>query len=223
MATKTLILRPVEVTATQGAQVSLYPRNIILSNAHTLVNEEVADDDATYVLIHGVGESVNYNFIYEKPVDLVAVTNLTIHAIEKLESGTDKGNLYLYIDDVSPPLTYSGNLTTSEYTDFISFPANQSAYEYFTNATESVAFRLKRSTSSVSSKSSPVRTTQVYVEITYETSASEGLYLKENGTWTSIPYTIYQKQNGVWVQTDSSVFENGQIFELKDNIKICQT
>ena len=56
-----------------------------------------------------------------------------------------------------------------------------------------------------------IRTTQVYVDLDYETvdSSQQEFYIKQNGSWVVVS-AVYRKENGVWIeQTDiSSLFDS---------------
>ena len=57
-----------------------------------------------------------------------------------------------------------------------------------------------------------IAVTQLYLKIIYE--KNDTIYLKENGSWISVPCSIYQKQNGAWIAVDSTIFENGDKYIL---------
>ena len=91
MATKTLILRPTSVTSDDASLVTLYPADTALANAHILVNEEIADDDATYIT-GGLGSNIHYHFTFIKPDDLKNITGFSFVVRYKFEASSTQHN-----------------------------------------------------------------------------------------------------------------------------------
>ena len=231
MATKTLILRPIKVSTSNDSLVTLQPSSTTMSNAHTLVNEEVADDDSTYVAITGTGGKVYYYFEYNKPENLESITNVVVIAREKLETGSNLGGVSLYINDTSYPLS-GGSISTTEYntrtceaSTSTSSTVLDKIISALKDATSADKIYFQRTVNTNSSKMSPLRTTQVYMEITYEASepippepvVDKVISIKKNGVWTTINHTlIYHKINNVWTASDTSILQNNQKFIIKE-------
>ena len=224
MATKTLILRPVRVTTDDESLVTLYPSNTTMANAHTLVSEEVADDDATYIWLTGAKGAVRYYFEYTKPEDLISITNFTVTLKEKLESGSNVGGYNFYINNTMQAIGGSITLNTSEYNFYTLSPntdkALTSIINLFSEATSDTEIYFYRNVNSNSSKASPLKTTQVYMEITYEAKEEakpDLIYLKKDNIYTQVNYnSIYSKNNNSWVITDISSLQNNEKYIIKE-------
>ena len=243
MATETLILRPTHIcdagmlTVTPGC----YPTDTSLDDMPVLISEEIPDDDSSYITL-SVGTCVAFT-IPEKFLGINPLT-ATLYYRQKLESGqnpittteitigyitrdTSKNHNKMngitdFINIASQSTPNSNNYTT--FNDVV--PETSLASLDFNNTVVTNIFITcitTPSNSSDNSKSTIARTTQMYLEVTYEDpdspdtpTTTETIYLKQNNSWTSVPCIIYQKQNGTWNLTDSTIFNNGDRFIVQE-------
>lgn len=219
MATKTLILRPISVTSTDESLVTLYPTDTTMANAHTLVNEEVADDDATYIT-GGLGGSINYHFSFTKPDDLENITDFSFKVRQRLEaSSTASSTSYqIYLTSGNYTLcTFSEDATA--YTDLSSSLATDnmnSILGEFNNATSKLDFYITQTVASAN-KAKPTRTTQLYIEITYQNSVKDAVYLKQNNEWVKLNNAmLYRRYNHSWSLLDYSILEKNNEYLIKE-------
>ena len=228
MATKTLILRPVAVYAGDTA-VTLYPSSTTIEQAHLLVNEEIADDDTTYITL-ATGEAVNYHFIYQKPLDLANVTNVVFH-FRSLPETTGTANASNSVSHglfVLGDNSYSFNAkafgtSAAIYQDYDIEASNESTLSevisIFNTLSTNDPFYCRQSIINTGNKFCPIRTTQMYVKITYETKEDSDInfyYVKNNDKWKSYPVAMYKKSNNVWVETTEDIFENNSRYVIKN-------
>ena len=203
MATKTLILRPTSITSENTSLVTLYPSDTTMDNAHILVNEEVADDDATYIT-GGLGSNVSYHFNFTKPDDLKKITGFSFLIRHKFEASSAQHTItyQLYIGANNYTLkSLAGSDNPTVYTDM-----NENITDEIRNAIisaindeQNTSFYITQTITGNSSKSKPIRTTQIYIEIIYENNASIIQYLKQNNTWINIgELNLYYKRNAKW-------------------------
>lgn len=201
MATKTIILRPTSITSNDESLVTLYPTDTMMSNAHMLVNEEIADDDATYIT-SGLGSRIQYRFTYTRPDDLNNISGFSFTVRHKSE-GSDSGTTYtLYLTSNNYVIcsTSSGNSAAySNTSDNITDDIRNSIITEFDNVESSLNFYITQSTATGSSKNKPIRTTQIYVELTYVDNNAVVSYFKQNGTWVKLDnFIMYYKRNHQW-------------------------
>ena len=221
MATKTLILRPHIVNFEDETLITLYPSGTSITNASILVDDEVADDDSTYIL-GSKGSVIYYSFRDWIPEDLGAITDFKIYSRCKAEvAGTsNQSNPFSFV--------YNGDGTDgtriaylSQYlgkdTEYVTKTFDESindetllSHLYNMIISSYISFDIMISQNiDTDSKSNPIRITQVYIEITYETKKTfKPIYLKSNNIWTPIQGTIYQKTNGVWTETTPETLQN---------------
>ena len=213
MATKTLILRPVSVTCDDTSLVTLYPTSTALSEAHLLVNEETADDDATYIT-SGLGSNVNYHFVFDKPSDFKNIIGISILIRYKFESTSTMHSLTytVNLDTESFAITNTATQTSTAYVDQIESFADdlQSMIAAELNSTQSLSFYITQALSTTqSNKSKPVRTTQMYIEVTYESSDPILQYFKQANKWISLgELALYYRSSDSWdLLTDLQIDE----------------
>lgn len=200
MATKTLILRPMSITSDDISLVTFYPSDTTIDNAHILVNEEVADDDATYIT-GGLGSGINFHFSFTKPEDLKNITGFSFKVRNKFEtSGSNHNVTYnMHIENNSYALS---SLTTNPtvYTDMSEsiLDDTRNIIIGILNNNQNLNFYITQ-TSGTNNKSKPIRTTQMYIEITYESNDAVLQYFKQNNEWVNIgELNIYYKENNEW-------------------------
>lgn len=201
MATKTIILRPTSITCDNESLVTLYPSSVTMANAHTLVNEEVADDDATYIT-GGLGSNINYHFNISKPDDLKSITGFSFIVRHKMEASSILHSIaykmYLGTDNFTLNTFTTNELTYLNMNDSVTNDVKDAIISLM-NDTSDFNFYITQAVSTGTSKSKPIRTTQIYIEITYESNDAVVQYLKQNDTWVNIgELAIYYKQNYKW-------------------------
>lgn len=202
MATKTLILRPISITSDNTSLITLYPSGTTIDNAHILVNEEVADDDATYVT-GGLGSNVNYHFNFTKPSDFKKATGFSFLIRHKFEASSSQHTvtyqLYIGADNYTL-ISLAGSDNPTIYTNMNENITDEirNAIISAINGEQNTSFYITQ-TITGSSKSKPIRTTQIYIEIIYEDNASIIQYFKQNGKWINIgDLNIHYKKNSQW-------------------------
>jgi hypothetical protein len=210
MATKTLVLRPISITSDDTSLVTFYPSDTTMDNAHILVNEEVADDDATYIT-GGLGSGINFHFSFTKPEDLKNITGFSFKVRNKFEtSGSNHNVAYkIYIENNNYTLN-SLTANSTVYTDM-----SESIVDDIRNAiisaldsNQNLNFYITQ-TSGTNSKSKPIRTTQMYIEITYESNDAVLQYFKQNNEWINIgELNIYYKKNNEWYSLNEVQLES---------------
>ena len=211
MATKTIILRPTSVTCDDETLVTLYPTDTLMSNAHILVNETTADDDATYIT-NGLGSNIHYHFSYTKPDDLKNVSKFSFKVRYKAE-GTESGTTYtICFASNNYNIGSSTGGSSTEYTDVsesITTDISDSIIAEFNNVSSTCNFYITQATATGNNKSKPIRTTQIYVEITYEDNNAAISYFKQDGNWVNIGVlTMYYKRNNKWRKLNDADLES---------------
>ena len=222
----TEILRPLDGSGC-GGSCTLYPEGTSTSEIYTLINENVADDDATYIKVASaisLGESMCDILIGSKQL-VNNYSNVTACRVYFRGKSDSVSNLFGFainastndITKVTPTDT-----TWSEYYVDLNVDNLKSSMQ---SPKKEIGFYLRFGgiASNSDQKNFYVYLTQLYVEVTYSDvdepdnppATTETVYLKENGTWTSVSCTIYQKQAGAWTLTDSTVFNNGDNFILQ--------
>jgi hypothetical protein len=224
MATKTLILRPASITCDNESLVTLYPADTTMANAHILVNEESSDEDATYIT-GGLGSNISYHFVFTKPENLKNITGFSFTVRHKLEANSSQHsisyNMYLGSDNYTL-CTMTENPTT--YVDMIDTITDdiKSTIVGTLDDANSVNFYITQAVATGNSnKSKPIRTTQMYIEITYETNDIVLQYFKQGDAWISLgEFSMYYKRNHRWdllndSQLDSHINKNYLIEVIK--------
>jgi hypothetical protein len=217
MAVDTLILRPTDgYCDSDGGR---YPETTNVDETHLLVCEEIADDDATYVvttdILHGAYFAVTVPSAYHnkqpssirikfRARDEVSGIN---YAWIEINGGTESMD-----DDIE-----SGNLSITDAYSLYSFaiPSENMLTVWETikkpidnvtnNESRNYHFYIVAKKINVSSKtSSKVRITQVYLEVDFDddTPTSQEIYFKQNGVWLDVN-AQYKKVDGLWVEITS--------------------
>lgn len=233
MAAETIILRPIDICGSVSANMPThYPSDTDILKLYTLINEEYPDDDASYIQlsqIYCAAFAIPDRFIGKTPTnikvyyrcrgtssDAVCEINISTGYINPGDgtelNKVDSANYIEIGSNIAVPQQYT--------TLYINMPEETISSSLIFNETKTYIFiwpGFKSATNT--SKNATVNTTQIYLEVTYSDDDPEttldNIYLKENGTWISVPCTIYQKQNGSWITADSSIFENGDRFTIQ--------
>ena len=208
MATKTLILRPTSVTSDDDSLVTLYPSGTSMTSAHMLVGEETADEDATYIT-GGLGSNIHFHFTFSKPSDLKNIIGFSFTVRNKYEASSSNHNISynLYINSNSYTLcSLTGNPTI--YTDMSSSITSEIQNEIIGLLNNGDLEFFVTQAAGTGSKGKPIRTTQMYIIITYESNDAVLQYFKQNDQWTNIgELTIYYKNSDEWTLLNDAQIE----------------
>lgn len=234
MATETLILRPTWIP--EDCALSCFPTDYGQAETYKLVSEVTADNEATYVIIKEKMATDPDNFFgFTAPEEYKELTPTAIKICgiaspyDSVDETEEMIIMYYYYSSETETSEYNTLtedpqiLATGSWTEFeVSVPDEHvlSMYRHIFRKGEasrdigSVGFIIN---SVAKNGTEGIAVTQLYLKIIYE--KNDTIYLKENGSWMSIPCTIYQKQNGTWVSVDSTIFENGDkyIFIKEDD------
>lgn len=214
MASKTMILRPAFVDSTDETLVSLVPSTTDMGSAYVLINEEVADDDSGYILC-SAGGSFNSYFDYKRPSDAKNITGVSVKIRCKLESSqTNK----VLVNSFTVSSAFSAtNLTVS--TDYADYELVFSDIDTIISELNSIENQRIFLTSNISSgtKYSPIRVTQIFIEIIYDAVTTE-VYQKINGAWENLSELQYYKySNNSWQLLSGDEFYDGQKYILQSS------
>lgn len=232
-ATAVIVITPFKVTCEiSGKEVVLRPsedvsvEHAISLNAYSLINETVADDDATVIEDSVSSTTLPADQIKTTIVklDVIPETNKILNITFNLRANTisDKSpncafaEMWLEIDGAvsSSISTIPGEIKADGTLDFITYECALDAEDDFVKAinryyTENnimpeLRAHLLTSVSAVEDKYSSAnqaRITQAYATVIYETSSSANMniYYKVNGVWKQA-IKAYQKQSGSWVE-----------------------
>jgi hypothetical protein len=213
MATKTIILRPSLVTASDVNLVTLYPSDTTFNTAYLLVNEETADDAATYISCSIQSELI-YTFYYNRPIYPIKITDISIHARHKAESAGSLDTSNTIKNTLLIPTEFTCETSvlgkSTEYIDFNVSIDNKEGILQEINNMISDGFTIKwKLTMPTGTKDKPIRTTQIYITITYE-DLFENFYIKNNDNWEQISGIIYAKYGDTWKRRDLLHLQDGR-------------
>lgn len=220
MATETMILRPSSMIAYSGT-VYVTPSETPFEDWYKLINEEVADDSASYINIY-CGKMEDGNVTTES-------SSVTFAFDYKQFGIISSGKIFLRISSGSPItsmvcetiiLDEDKNEIIKLSTTFLKEDANYTNYEIdlseiinnLNNISMGYIYITLFGWFEGNYKSSGINFTQAYIEFEYE--KVEKFYIRQNSTWFSISGVFYIKQNGSWITTDSSILTNEQKFRI---------
>ena len=208
MATGTLILRP---SADISVEHEKEPSNS--ANAYSLISEEVADDDSTYLkgavsIASGKRESLSsFRMSLSSPAKIDRVTKVTvterISGSKYFEDGQVYGEYFTLSINGTALQEYqiAKSLPTGYANYTLSVPAAVTPINNYIEDNISlpeITISL-RTYYGGGSKSFYSNITQVYITIEYEYSEDIGVYHKVGGAWK--PATAaYKKVNGTWTE-----------------------
>lgn len=218
MATETMILRPISSNYEAGAIPKYVPSDTTEENAYMLVNEAVADDDATYITLSGTIVTFELGIAVETQKH---ITSSKIHIRARAAGAGKAFTFYIRatskVDDNND--AFDNTIVTSESDDWCDYTYDLQETVAAINGAEHSNFRVnltggegENAKGGGLNQAANADFTQVYLELTYE--ESDPIYIRENNTWTPIEGTIYRKENGAWVQSDTDVFVEGEKFTL---------
>lgn len=180
------------------------------SSRYLLINEEVADDDATYIYVSvgstnnaGVGAIVTLGGTLPSGKFKVTGAKICIRA-----KATNRGTSSVSVRLASDKNESSFSVTTSyeTYSD-TNVGATYIGKTYTSSSFPESILNIKADGAKANSKDSSfeVRITQVYLELEYELIGGEpsfGIYIKVASTWKEIK-SAYKKVNGEWISITS--------------------
>lgn len=209
--TGTFILRPF---ASEGVVASTVPADTPIEDVYKLVNEEVADDDATYFIPQSNPDVILENMLCLR---FALPEGIKINLISELRyEARYKGMVSTYIF----PARYSTKeRLTSEGDDWGISSTNANTYAddygYGTDRSpltsdmwivpdyEKMKSCFNNNDFCILMYGYGTKTagnlTQIYLELDCEyEEAGTPIYFKENETWEELSGTIYKKTNGIW-------------------------
>lgn len=209
------------------------------STAYILVNEEVADDDSTYIYQTLSKDSAAAGSWFN--IEIPDIRNFKLLSLEtcarakatsKKSSDTKVLIHYLYINGTFKQLGIYGDLS-NEYTNFFRPYDDNDAERYgaligktFEKFSDTGITGFGISTSGLKGASKnddfEMRVTQAWLKITYEEvpepepGTSTSIYLKQNGAYAQAK-AIWKKTNGVWDKTDKTAIDATKKYRLIKN------
>lgn len=180
------------------------------SSGYLLINEEVADDDATYIYVSvggtnnaGGGAIVTLGGTLPSGKFKVTGAKICIRA-KATNSGTSSVSVRLASDKNDSSFSVTTSYKT--YSD-TNVGATYIGKTYTSSSFPELLLNIKADGAKANSKDSSfeVRITQVYLELEYELIGGEpsfGIYIKVASTWKEIK-SAYKKVNGEWISITS--------------------
>lgn len=229
MATKTLILRPLKVTCDDESLLTFVPDTTTLESAHLLINEEVADDNATYIKCRTPANSegidtvsVSYHFNYVKPIDMSQIVSVTYYSKQTRENAAVNNNLTYVLhleNDYNLSALAPGGASSFDFTFCSLYESDkESAIAEFDIASDFLVIQNLSDMDSNSKSSSNVQVTQAYIEIVYET--FEIAHIKNDDTWNMVKCKeFYLKDNNAWTKLElpiENIFDDGSKYRIKE-------
>lgn len=179
------------------------------SSRYLLINEEVADDDATYIYssIGGTSSSSASQIVNlggTLPSGEFKITGAKIYIRARAtNNGTSSVAVKLATD--SDKSSFSVTTSYETYSD-TNVGATYIGKTYTSSSFPSIILNIFATGNKSSSKDSSfdIRITQVYLELTYEAAGNTGLgiHIKVAGVWKE-SQSAYKKVNGEWVSITS--------------------
>lgn len=217
MATKTLILRPTSSNNMDAGGVSVFPSDTSTDNIYLLLNEEVADDDATYVDISTTLASLSLGFTV--PNKYLGIDPLSIRIIIRTMTPTPSGAMIQYgpalrvtdgtgkdVESHDPPEDIIFDVYETYNIEVIN---TQKVWDACITGANFLYIQMRKvSSSSSKNDGSVIRYTQVYIEVDYEGPDTPTAFIKDGMLWKESE-AIYIKKNGSWVECDNSSLANG--------------
>lgn len=200
MATETLILRPTHV----GGMSERYPSETADDQTWSLIAEEVADDDATYII-----PTINTAIFFTVPDEYLSLTPTAIKIFIRAKASANAtcqiSLCGANADDTEFTTVYQTSASNVPSADL------ESVYQVLAKNITNTGHGLQILVTGNSK--STIYLTQAYLELTYgegtDTPTSDVIYIKENSVWTAFSGEIYRKINSAWTLTDASVLQSG--------------
>lgn len=215
MALQTLILRPNgNVADSNTPNFSRVPSETADDALYLLINEAVADDDATYIGKGNLAVLV-LSFPWEQ---IENVSPIAMRLVVRFKASAETCQVRLCARWTND----SGN-TTNSWTEiyctaidtYKTYSADVVDFASFKNSLPQTEYWLETSDEDTKA-SSTVCLTQLYLEVDYDDEAggdepteTPALYIKKSGAWEAVYGTVYNKVNGAWVEGDLSALSAG--------------
>lgn len=210
MATKTVILRPSYYVDASEA-ISINPSDTTHENSYQLINEEVADDNSTYIILT-TGSSNHDPEFYQYGFNCANIQNLSSGIIFFRLAANTYVNYFIYTFDiidknnsVIESFEQTVNCSFPDATTFIDFyeiiPTD--ILQHLNNFDGYIEVKL-RPYSNVNGKTVEFKITQSYIELEYKENLDK-YYVKHNNTWILLSDVFYKKVNGSWISTEPSI------------------
>ncbi len=234
MATKTLILRPI-ASDSHTAAYTYIPSDVTDEEAYLLVNEEIADNDITYINISD-DAALAWAFQFSVPIEQlqnIQPTAIRVTACLKAVTSTEVSLVFTILTD--NPASADTDLTLTVGQGEI-FPSTLNTYEIkscnlldgITDSTSTYTleqayaglleqngtFYMSTANyvegSNKNSEANYIHLTQIYLEIDYEAEIEQEplLYVKQDNTWQSVYGEAYKKVNNQWIPTTLDFNQN---------------
>ena len=211
MAVETLILRPSSYTFWSSSTSHNSP-NTTKENLHLLISEEVADDNATYIIeknsVTGGGANFVVPNLYLNKIP-IAIRLICRECTTISNSIVSYG---FYVNDKQIYRSESHNLQ-EEYKTFTDIvPSDRVAYLWKAlneNCSIQVRFTPNGSSSDKNNNGCEVRVTQAYLEIEF----GNGIFVKINDKY-KLAYQMFQKYDNIWTEVTCT-----ECMELLSNTK----
>lgn len=217
MATGIITLRPT-------SDVSLTHSCSSGSSGYLMIDDVTSDEDSTYIYSSHTNSSSSKTSSFKLsgtvPSGNINITGATIYvsASSSNTMSNAKCNCYILVGNSNGSndanMGIETNVTTS-YQDFSKASASLvtaiNSYIQTNNSFPDIYAKIVTSGNTSSSKNTyQIRTTQLYVDLDYETveTSQQQFYIKQNNSWKEV-LVVYKKVNNVWVeQTDlDSLFD----------------
>lgn len=210
MATQTIKLYPISTVSDGG--VSTTPSG---GSIYSLINEEVPDDDVSYVHSNGVA---NVSFFVETQSfeNVGKITDVILHLRLRYIAGKvgEDASFYpqlQYQDNTGTWTTYVFQSIDTVYDENKTYPYENTSLHVSTEVINKINL-YKSNTNSfriggVYTKGS-YGITQMYVELVYDDSINiTPIYIRENNNWIESSGMLYKREDGVWKEIDTSFLE----------------
>lgn len=220
MALQTLVWRPVagSISVTDADDVTSIPNGITSENYYTLLNETVADDDATYISTNYTSTS-SYTTITLTGITLpesVAINGeiISLSYNVRLKSSLASTSYEITLQSDSTSVcsalhTLEADIWTSlENTFYSSDFSTIDIYNSLINGT----IQLKMPPLTTGTAKNPTYATidisYIYIEIVYNDGVivTVPFFIKENNIWAESNGLLYKKAGGDWTMQDSTAF-----------------
>lgn len=212
MALQTIILRPNgQGGISNASSLTRVPSSTPIENVYMLINEAVADDDATYISSNNVTADIELTF----PVEMlsgITPTAVRLLARMKSESIIWRARIRIINNKTTVGDFYAINTALNTWeTVSATCPNVDNIKDILKTAEFHFMFGYEGS-----NKSGKGYLTQLYLEVDYDDEAGgdepvevPALYIKKSGAWEPVYGTVYNKVNGAWVEGDLSALSAG--------------
>lgn len=224
MAQQTMLLRPISVLS--GEVSSCFPSDTTTENVYKLVNEAVADDDASYITKNS--QTIRFGFDFSKLKKLSEILAARVVFRIKADAAFNMASFFSPFSVNFYEMTNDINYVSLEGVSLSVEDVNVwTTYTYSFTKLSDILSKMKADKLGVFINlprvvSTQVHLTQIYLEFDYngedlpETPIL--LHLKKSGVWQSVSGEAYKKTNGVWATSTLDELSAGdQIVVVEHN------